>query len=192
MTERTFSELERFLAGIPVYEYRLLDPAGLITSERVRIICREECERYDTTWACPPAVGSLEECRERMLAYEKAFFFSGAAQTPDILDLSRALAAGKEHERLTELIDGWFTDHGFDTLTLSARSCDICKRCTWPDRQPCRFPDRCHPCVESYGLVVSEIAGKEGMEFDTGGDAVLWFSLILLRASHKNAGVSAL
>ena len=82
MTERTFSELERFLAGIPVYEYRLLDPAGLITSERVRIICREECERYDTTWACPPAVGSLEECRERMLAYEKAFFFSGAASAP--------------------------------------------------------------------------------------------------------------
>ena len=52
---------EEFISQYPIYEYRLVDTAEIEVRERVRIICKQECERYGTTWACPPAVGSLEE-----------------------------------------------------------------------------------------------------------------------------------
>ena len=49
---------EEFISQYPIYEYRLVDTAEIEVRERVRIICKQECERYGTTWACPPAVGS--------------------------------------------------------------------------------------------------------------------------------------
>lgn len=46
---------EEFISQYPIYEYRLVDTAEIEVRERVRIICKQECERYGTTWACPPA-----------------------------------------------------------------------------------------------------------------------------------------
>ena len=66
-------------------------------------------------------------------------------------------------------------------MALSTESCDICEECTYPDA-PCRNPHRMHPCLESQGIVVSEIAEREGMEFNLGGNTVLWFSMILFRS----------
>lgn len=49
---------EEFISQYPIYEYRLVDTAEIEVRERVRIICKQECERYGTTWACPPAVAA--------------------------------------------------------------------------------------------------------------------------------------
>ena len=67
---------EEFISQYPIYEYRLVDTAEIEVRERVRIICKQECERYGTTWACPPAVGSLEECGKRIqqLSKMESFF----------------------------------------------------------------------------------------------------------------------
>lgn len=52
-------KFEEYISQFPVYEYRILDTKGIEVRERVRTICSQECERFGTTWACPPAVGSL-------------------------------------------------------------------------------------------------------------------------------------
>ena len=33
----------------------------------------------------------------------------------------------------------------------------------------------------SYGVVVSEIVEKEAMEYNLGGNTILWFSMVLIR-----------
>ena len=66
---------EEFISQYPIYEYRLVDTAEIEVRERVRIICKQECERYGTTWACPPAVGSLEECGKRIHSIQMESFF---------------------------------------------------------------------------------------------------------------------
>ena len=50
----------------------------------------------------------------------------------------------------------------------------------WTEK-PCRFPEHMHPCLESYGVVVSEIVEKEAMEYNLGGNTILWFSMVLIR-----------
>lgn len=174
-------KFEEFISRYPVYEYRILDVRELKTEERVRIICREECERHGTTWACPPAVGSLGECGERIHSYGQAVFFSSVAEVSDIMNMGEMLSTRRAHEELTCDIAGFLEDQGFETFTLSTESCDICEQCTYPLGLPCRHPDRMHPCLESHGVVVSEIVEREHMEFELGGNTILWFSMILYR-----------
>ena len=77
---------------------------------------------------------------------------------------------------------------GFETLTLSTESCAICKKCAYPDA-PCRHPDKMFPCVESYGILVTNMAEQCGIEFIEGGNVVVWFSLVLLRERPQSSSV---
>ena len=45
------NRFEEFISQYPIYEYRVLDAAEIQVRERVRTICKQECERYGTTWA---------------------------------------------------------------------------------------------------------------------------------------------
>ena len=66
---RLQEEIEQQLLELPIVQYAWLPAKELTFSENVRKICREECPRYGTSWACPPAVGTVTECQERCNAY---------------------------------------------------------------------------------------------------------------------------
>jgi len=66
-----------------------------------------------------------------------------------------------------------------EVYILSTESCAVCEKCAILDGQPCRLPQRMHPCVESQGIVISDLAEKHGIPFIYGGNIVTWFSLIL-------------
>ena len=38
-------KFEEFISQYPIFEYRLLDTKDIEVEERVRTICRQECER---------------------------------------------------------------------------------------------------------------------------------------------------
>lgn len=181
--ELNTEKFEEFIAEYPVYEYRLLDPGKLSVAERVRIVCKQECERYGTTWACPPAVGTLDECEERIHRYDRAVFFSSVAEVSDLMNMDEMLSTRDAHEELTTKVAEYLGSEGFETFTLSTESCSICQECAYLDGKPCRYPKRMHPCLESHGVVVSEIVEREHMEYNLGGNTILWFSMVLYRTS---------
>ncbi len=171
-------EFEEFISQYPIYEYRVIDTDSICIRDRVRMIC-EECPRYNSTWACPPAVGELEECGRRIHSYRKAIIFSSVSEVTDLMNMDELLSYRGAHEELTTHVGDYMREKGYDIFILSTESCDICDRCAWLDGEPCRFPDRMHPCIESHGVVVSEIVEQEQMDYDLGGNTILWFSLIL-------------
>ncbi len=170
--------LNEYITQFPVFEYRVISTDQLKFEERVRYICQHECERYNTTWACPPAVGTLEECERRCKAYSHGLLFSSVSEVKDILDMEELLSTRKDHEEITNQIGDFMMGQGYDIYILSTESCDVCEHCTYPEA-PCRNPQRMHPCIESQGIVVSEIAEQERMVFNLGGNTILWFSVIL-------------
>lgn len=172
--------LDGYIAQFPVYEYRIISTDDLPVEARVRMVCQQECERYGSTWACPPGVGELDDCEAACRAYPRGLFFSTVAEVRDVMDMDEMLATRTAHEEITEQIDQYMTEKGLDTFVLSTESCDICDECAYPDA-PCRFPEKMHPCLESYGIVVPEIVEREEMQYMIGGNTVLWFSLILFR-----------
>ena len=173
-------KFEEYISQFPVYEYRILDTKGIEVRERVRTICSQECERFGTTWACPPAVGSVEECRKRCLEYKECFLFSTIAEVSDVINFEETLATRKEHEEITAAIETFIRSQGTKCMALSTESCDLCEECAYPDA-PCRFPEKMHPCVESHGIIVSELAEKYNMEFTLSPNQILWFGIIFLK-----------
>lgn len=180
ISEERKAEIEEQLAGLPIVQYEFLKPEQIIFSDRVRYVCETECPRYGTTWACPPAVGTVEECHARCMEYTDVFLFTTMCEVPDIGNLEQTLTYRADHEEITRTVRDQFEAAGFETLTLSTESCAICKKCAYPDA-PCRHPDKMFPCVESYGILVTNMAEQCGIEFIEGGNVVVWFSLVLLR-----------
>lgn len=173
-------KIEEFISQYPVYQYAFFSPEDIDFSYRVRWICENECERYDTTWACPPAVGTVEECRKRCLEYRECFLYSTVAEVSDVINFQETLSTRREHEEITASIEGFIRQQGCECMALSTESCDICQECAFPEA-PCRFPQRMHPCVESHGIVVYELTEKFGLDFTLSPTQILWFGLIFIK-----------
>lgn len=171
--------LEQQLSELPLYQYAFMKSEDLVFTERVRHICRTECSMYGTTWACPPAVGTVEQCREACLAYPDFLMISTVTEVPDIENLEQTLATRKDHEAVTRQVARLMKDQGCELRVLSTESCAICDKCAYPDG-PCRHPELMFPCVESQGILVTDLAEKCGMEFFN-GNIVTWFSVLLYR-----------
>ena len=173
-------KLEAQLAELPLYEYAFIKTDELIFSERVRYICETECPMYNTTWACPPAVGTVEACQERVMAFEEGLLIATVTEVSDIANIAETLATRADHEEITRQALSMVREQAAQTMTLSTEACAHCAQCTWPEA-PCRFPDRMFPCVESHGILVTDLAEKHGIAFLAHGNIVTWFSLILYK-----------
>ena len=172
------SLLEQQMAQLPIVQYEFFPTAALKFSEKVRHICRAECPQYGKSWACPPAVGPVEECRKHCLSYPNALLITSLSEVTDIADMAQTLATREEHEELTRQVRDLFRAQGIEPFVLSTESCAICARCAYPDG-PCRFPEKMFPCVESQGILVTDLAEQFGIDFQAGGNLVTWFSLLL-------------
>ena len=185
--EEAIRMIENELTGLPILQYAFLKTEQVSFLQRVRNVCEQECPRYGTSWSCPPAVGSVEECRLRCLRYEDCFVFSTIAEETDASDLEQALKTRMEHEEITRQTVGIFRRHFGDVIALSTESCEICADCTYP-HSPCRYPDRMFPCVESYGILVTELAEKGGISYQNGAGTVTWFSVLFFRKDTDYVG----
>ena len=109
--ELNIDKFEEFIAQYPIFEYRVLKTEELSVEDRVRIVCQQECERYGSTWACPPAVGTLKECEDRIRGYSQAVFFSSVAEVSDIMNMPEMLATRAAHEELTTAVAGFLREN---------------------------------------------------------------------------------
>ncbi|WP_242852526.1 DUF2284 domain-containing protein [Acetobacterium bakii] len=97
------AEIEKDLAQLPILEYVFLKPSEIIFSKEVRDLCEgNSCGMYNTSWACPPAVGSLAVCMEKCHAYDKAMLFTTATEVASSFDMKGWMRARIEHEALTD------------------------------------------------------------------------------------------
>ncbi len=176
MMDRAF--LEDQLSQLPLYGYFFLEPGELEFSPRIRWICQHECPMYGKTWACPPGVGEVEACRERCLAYERCLMIATVAEVADISDIQETLATRPQHEEITNQVRDLMRRQGVEPYALSTEACDLCRHCAYLDGQPCRHPDKMHPCVESHGINLIPTLEKNGIEFQYGSNVVTWVSLL--------------
>ena len=170
--------LEERLAELPLYSYGFFDPRELEFTDRVRWVCEHECPMYGTTWACPPAVGTVEECRKKCMSYPECLMIASVTEVSDISNIDETLATRPAHEKLTNRVRDEMRELGVRPFILSTEACTICSRCAYLDGLPCRMPGTMHPCVESQGINVIPLLEKFGLEFQYGENVVTWVSLL--------------
>lgn len=171
-------KLEQQLLELPLYMYAYIDPKGLEFSSRIRYICQAECPMYNKTWACPPAVGEVDACKRKCLRYGSCLLVGTITETDDIADIEATLRTRPEHEALTNQIRELFRQQGIEPYILSTEACSVCERCAWLDGQPCRHPERMHPCLESHGINIIPTLEENGLEFQYGSNIITWYSLL--------------
>ena len=166
------------LQALPLYFCDFIDPAKLEFSDRIRFICQQECPMYGKTWACPPAVGTVADCEEKCRSYNGCLLISTIAEVSDIADISQTLATRPAHEEITNRVGELLREQGIDPYILSTEACTLCERCAYLDGQPCRYPGKMHPCVESHGINILPLLEELGLQFQYGENVVTWFSLL--------------
>ena len=170
--------LEQQLTELPLYTFFYIDPAQLEFSDRIRYICQAECPRYGKSWACPPGVGSVAECKAKCLSYKECLVIGTIAECQDIADIQETLATRPDHENLTDQVADMLRDMGVEPYILSTDSCAICANCTFPEGKPCRHLDKMHPCIESHGINIIPTLEENGLEFQYGSNMITWYSLL--------------
>ena len=171
-------QLEQQLTELPLYMYAYIDPKGLEFSGRIRYICQAECPMYNKTWACPPAVGEVDACKRKCLSYGNCLLVGTITEADDIADIEATLRTRPEHEALTNQIRELFREQGIEPYILSTEACSVCERCAWLDGEPCRHPERMHPCLESHGINIIPTLEENGLEFQYGSNIITWYSLL--------------
>jgi predicted metal-binding protein len=171
-------ELEEFkelTARAGLTDCGIVDARSVGFSQEVRKMCEQNtCRMYGKTWACPPAVGTVGECRDRCLRFRRLLVFSGRYPLEDSFDYEGMMAAMADFKVKARALEAWVKPRLSSYLMLANEGCGICGSCTYPGA-PCRFPDRMHGSIEAYGIFVSEVAAAAGVEYNNGPDTVTYF-----------------
>ena len=169
---------EQQLSQLPLYSYAWIDPRQLEFNQRIRWICEHECPMYGKTWACPPGVGTVEHCAGKCRNFDNCLMIATITEVEDIADIQQTLATRPEHEEVTNQVGAFLEEQGVKPYILSTEACAICQRCAIEDGQPCRHPDKMHPCVESHGINIIPVLEEQGICFQYGENVVTWISLL--------------
>ena len=170
--------LEAALSELPLYVYFYADPENLEFSERIRWICQNECPMYGKSWACPPGVGSVTQCKAKCLAYNNCLVVGTITECDDIANIDATLATRGDHEAVTNQVRELMRQQGVEPYILSTDSCAICESCTYPQGKPCRHADVMHPCIESHGINIIPTLEENGLEFQYGENIITWYSML--------------
>ena len=169
---------EQQLSQLPLYSYAWIDPRQLEFNQRIRWICERECPMYGKTWACPPGVGTVEHCAGKCRSFDNCLMIATITEVEDIADIQQTLATRPEHEEVTNQVGAFMEEQGVKPYILSTEACAICQRCAIEDGQPCRHPEKMHPCVESHGINIIPVLEEQGICFQYGENVVTWISLL--------------
>lgn len=179
--ENTANVIERLIADQGFESVGTCAAGDLVVREEVRESCASgKCPIYGTSWACPPACGDIYEYERQMHEFETCAIVQTVAELEDDFDAETMMeAADLQQRRMHALVDA-IDEAGLsaETMALSAGTCTLCSKCTYPD-EPCRFPDKRLVSMEAAGLVVSEVCLQAGIPYNHGPQTIAFSGCVL-------------
>ena len=170
----SLDELRKLAAEAGMTECGTVNVADVNFSHEVRKMCEADvCRKYGRTWACPPAVGTIEECRDKCRRYRTLLLFSRKREIEDSFDFEGMEEAAREFKRAARKFEALIKPRFSHYLMLSNEGCGECTACAYPE--PCRLPGRAHGSIEAYGIMVSETAAAAGIKYINGPNTVTYF-----------------
>jgi len=157
-----------------------MDCSTLQLIPEVRDMCAGgKCAMYGKNWRCPPAIGDLDECREKIKGYRWGLLVQTVAELEDSMDYE-SMQEGQENQKARFAKMYELLNFRSDVLPMSSGTCTKCKKCTYPD-EPCRFPEYQYSSMEAYGLLVSQVCKDNGLPYYYGPNTVAYTSCFLIK-----------
>ena len=161
------SELEKLLkdaieAGFS--EAMPLDISTLELRDDVRAMCADnKCGQYGINWTCPPNCGALDELKGGISAYKQGIIVQTFGELEDEFDYETTMEIFEKHQKTMMKFAKQLSASNSQVLALGAGACKVCKTCNYPE--PCRSPKSKISSMEAYGMLVSDICKKNGVEY---------------------------
>ena len=111
----TQTEIEEYITQFPIYQYAFVKPEDIEFNDRVRQICKKECSRYGASWSCPPAVGTVEVCKERCMKDKTLLTFALSSDSCQLCEKCTYPRGGCRH---LELMHPCIESHGIVVANL--------------------------------------------------------------------------
>ena len=155
-----------------------LDPQVLEAREDVRAMCAaDKCGAYGKNWTCPPAIGTVAECQERMGRYQRGILLQTVGRMQKDIDSKCYRETERRHlENFRTLAEEIWTEYPA-ALCLGAGGCRVCKVCAYPEA--CRFPDKAVSSMEGYGLFVTQVCRDAGARYHHGEKTITYTACVL-------------
>ena len=181
-----FDQIEAVIGETDIFQYGIISPAEITYHQEIRDICAANgCRQYAKTWACPPAVGTIEACKARCLQYDTMMLFSSKVALEDSFDFEAMREGMADFKRIAHDLEEKIAPFLRGYQILSNEGCGICAVCTYP-HSPCRCPSKLHHAIEGYGIIVSEAAKKAGIAYNNGENTVTYFGALLFNNRKQN------
>ncbi len=139
------------------------------------------CGKYGKNHTCPPHVGEINELISKAKTYEKAIVMQKIYPLEDSYDFEGMMVGGADFAKCLWEITDMASEKLDAPMILGCGGCDYCEKCTAPDKEPCRFPDKARASLESYGIQVSQLAQTAGMKYINGQNTVTYFGGIFVK-----------
>lgn len=146
----------------------------------VREMCKSNsCGAYGKKWTCPPACGTLDECRTILENYENGILVQTVGKLEDSLDYEAMMDIESRHKENFLVMEEMLRQKYPRMLAIGAGACTRCKECSYPDA-PCRFPDKAFASMEAYGMLVTQVCKANNVTYYYGPCTIAYTSCYLL------------
>ena len=122
--------------------------AGVVGTEEIvfdpsfRPYCEENlCGKYGVNYACPPACGTPEEMKQRVLAHKKALVLQTIWDIADFSDNAAIKQAKGHHNKISIQLMKQLRENGVPGFFAGSGGCSLCTECALVRGEPCVFPD---------------------------------------------------
>ena len=157
-----------------------LESSALTVRTEVLDMCASDrCRAYGRSWSCPPACGTLTQCQARINRYQRGLLLQTTGALEDDFDADTIHNTEARHKAAFSTLVRQIRLSYPNCLPLTAGACSLCRKCTYPDK-PCRFPQKRFSSMEAYGLLVSDVCIKSGLNYYYGPKTITYTSCILI------------
>lgn len=167
------------ITEIGIYQFGIISTTEIIFEQEIRKMCENNvCRLYGKTWACPPAVGTVEECRQRCCRYTRAMVFNAVYPLENSFDYEGMMRGHSAFKNLCDRLYAAIKPQMQSFLILSNEGCKRCKNCTYPSAK-CRYSEMLFPSLEGFGINVAKLAETANLKYINGDNTVTYFGMLL-------------
>ena len=174
----TQEEMIRYAAEAGFAAAAIVDTNQIVFDPAFRPYCEENlCGQYGANHSCPPACGSPEALKQKILVHKKALFLQPIWEISDYSDMPAIKQAKAAHNAAEIRLVKRLRAEGCGGIIVGASGCALCSPCAAVRGEPCKFPEYQYSCMSAYCIFVKKLADACGVEYDCGEGLLAFFGM---------------
>lgn len=149
------------------YQAEIISTDRIVFDASFRPYCEENlCGQYGINHSCPPACGTPEEMKQRVLAHKKALVVCTRWKIEDFSQTERIKEVKTSHNNAMFRVIKKLREHGHRGLMIGSSGCTLCKPCKLGLGEKCSHPELMYSCMSAYCIYVKKLAEECNMNYD--------------------------